>query len=107
MTEPNRTRHPIKVGSGLATIMDAYKGPPLRLPQTKAEFDAMVVEAERDLKPVPRGRPKAGERRAPTSTHSLRLPDALWKRLQAAAKRKHLSATAAAALALAAWAESV
>jgi hypothetical protein len=107
MTEPHRTRKPIAVGPGLAAIMDAHKGPPLRLPQTKADFDDLVAEAERDLKPVRRGRPKAGERRAPTSTHSLRLPDAVWKRLQAAAKRKHLSATAAAAIALAAWVETV
>ena len=106
MTEPNRISRPITVGPGLAALMKAAGPRRARLPKTRAEFYALVDQAERDLKPVRRGRPKAGESRASTSTHSLRLPDTVWIRLQAAAKRRHLSPNAAAAMALAAWVES-
>lgn len=104
MTEPHLTRTPIRVGPGLAKAMDASSHP-LQLPQSKAEFNALVAQAEAGLTPVKRGRPAKGERRAATETHSLRLPAEVWQRLTRAAKRRHLTTNAAAALALATWAQ--
>lgn len=78
--------------------------PPAHAPRTQAEANAVIAAAEAAY-PVPsRGRPRKGQRRQVTAVHSLRLPDALWRTVRAKAKRRKLSANAAAIEALAAWA---
>lgn len=83
---------------------------PITKPRTKAEADALFAEVERlygpDATPTRRGRPAAGERRSPTATHSLRLPNALWDAVVQAARERHMSPTQAAAAALAKWAHA-
>jgi hypothetical protein len=77
----------------------------VRFPRTKAEADKLLAEVEAEYLTPGRGRPRKGQRRLVTAVHSIRLPDALWKTVRAKAKRKHLSANAAAIEALAAWAK--
>ena len=76
---------------------EAMRGRPMpppgsAIPKTRAEFDRMVAEAEADLLPTPRGRPTRGDSRAKTRSRSIRAPESLWVRLDAAAKARGLTA---------------
>lgn len=55
---------------------------------------------------VHRGRPRAGEKSIPTVTKSIRLPPAIWKRLEAQAKREGKTLHAALRQAVLIWLRS-
>ena len=100
MKERTLRRTPIPKQAAITRHMDAYDGPPLRLPGTKAEFDALLAIAECDLRPARRGRPAQGQRGPVTRTRSIRAPDTLWRRLEALAKRRGVTVNQAAVQAL-------
>jgi len=52
------------------------------------------------------GRPRRGEARLPTAVRSVRLPKALWKLVQAQARREHISINAAMRQATQIWIRS-
>jgi len=53
--------------------------------------------------PARPGRPRAGERRAPTAVKSLRLPVALWREIDERARRRRMSRADAVREALGRW----
>ena len=76
-------------------------GEPLEALRVRQEADAAWAErafrGEEPLGPplrLQRGRPKAGERAAPTVVKAIRLPEALLKQLQIRAKTEGLSLNA-------------
>jgi hypothetical protein len=99
MTEPKRTKHPIRPGKGLSALMDAASKP-LRLPTTRADFARIADLAESDLKPTKRGRPARGDNGNQTRTRSIRAPLDVWSRLDQLADAKGISVNQIAVLAL-------
>ena len=105
MTDPHLIRIPINNPALDRAFTKAMRGKPMpppgsAVPKTKAEFDAMVAEAERDLRPARIGRPRKGTRGAITRTRSIRAPEDLWARVEALAQTKGITANQATVLAL-------
>ena len=55
---------------------------------------------------VGRGRPYVGQEVGPTTTRSIRFPDAVWKEIERIAKRESISVHAALRMAVIAWKDS-
>jgi len=80
-------------------------------PRDQEAFDAMLAQAEADLKGGPyaafvrikMGRPRKTEAAAPSVVKAVRLPKALLEELQGAARRQGLSLNAVLQMASAEW----
>jgi hypothetical protein len=91
------------------TMLEAM--PIVAPPQNQEAFDAMLAEAEADLKAGPfaafvrvkMGRPRKTEAAAPSVVKAVRLPVALLEELQNAARGQGLSLNAVLQMASAEW----
>lgn len=77
-----------------AESLAALPSPDLRRARTRAAEPAAVYV------PIGKGRPRRGEESGPTTVRSVRLPDALWRTLEARAAREHLTVHAAIRVAI-------
>ena len=105
MTDKHLTSTPLNNPAIDRAFTKALRGrnvPPLggAIPKNKADFDRLVVSAERALRPAKRGRPAKGGRGTITRTRSIRAPHELWKQIEALAAARGVTVNQATVLAL-------
>ncbi len=105
MTDKNPTRTPLNNPALDRAFTKALRDLPIPpqgsgLPQSRADFERLVAQAERGLRPAKRGRPAKGGRGAVTRTRSIRAPDVLWTQIEALAAARGVTVNQATVLAL-------